>query len=250
MTWPTASGRTKDWGTEILTDAELEGQFDLLHAYINAFLNGTNGHDHSGADGYGKKIVLTTSVQGVLPIANGGTGLSAYTIGDIPYASAADTIGLLGYATKGQALITNGVGLPPSYAGMTTGGDIEYHDGTTRNRLAKPSAGKILQHDGTIPTWVSVIGDPVTKSEDTVYQADTDGFVCGYVSLEQNDQFVIYTDSSNPPTTVVMQMSTNANIGSLRIPFCLPVKRGNYWKFSVAAGSTTPSVLQFIPIGA
>lgn len=77
MTWPTASARTKDWGSEILTDADLEGQFDILHTYLNDMLNGTTGHGHSGGDGDGAKIDLTIGVTDVLPEANGGTGLSS-----------------------------------------------------------------------------------------------------------------------------------------------------------------------------
>ncbi len=77
MTWPTSSVRTKDWASEILTDADLEAQFDILHTYINDFLNGTSGHGHSGGDGDGAQIDLTLGVTGVLPEANGGTGLSS-----------------------------------------------------------------------------------------------------------------------------------------------------------------------------
>ncbi len=87
MAWPSSAVRTKDWGSEILTDTDLEAQFDVLHTYINAFLAGTTGHDHSGADGYGKKIVLTTSVSGILPTANGGTALSTGFLNGNPIAS-------------------------------------------------------------------------------------------------------------------------------------------------------------------
>lgn len=78
MAWPTASARSKNWGTEVLTDTELEQQFDILHTYFNDSLNGTTGHDHSGGTSEGPKIVLTAAagVSGTLPIANGGTGVT------------------------------------------------------------------------------------------------------------------------------------------------------------------------------
>lgn len=74
MAWPTTSSRSKNWGTEILTDTDLEGQLDILHSYFNDSLNGTSGHGHTGGTSDGKKISLTTAVSGILPIANGGTG--------------------------------------------------------------------------------------------------------------------------------------------------------------------------------
>lgn len=79
MAWPTAGARTKNWVTEIMTDADLEGQYDLLWAYLNDSLNGTSGHGHTGGENDGIKIVLTTSVSGTLPIANGGTGVTTLT---------------------------------------------------------------------------------------------------------------------------------------------------------------------------
>lgn len=81
MAWPSSSARTKNWGTEILTDADLEAQLDLLHTYFNDSLNASTGHDHSGGTAEGPKITLTAAagVQGVLPVANGGTGQATLT---------------------------------------------------------------------------------------------------------------------------------------------------------------------------
>lgn len=88
MAWPTVSARSKNWGTEILTDADLEAQLDLLHTYFNDSLNGTTGHGHTGGTNDGPKITLTAGagVQGTLPLANGGTGqTSLATLGNLFY---------------------------------------------------------------------------------------------------------------------------------------------------------------------
>jgi hypothetical protein len=73
------------------------------------------------APSYGK-IGLTTHVSGTLPVANGGTNLTTYTIGDIVYASAATTLSKLADVATGNALISGGVGAAPSYGkiGLTT----------------------------------------------------------------------------------------------------------------------------------
>ena len=109
MAWPTASARSKNWGTEILTDADQEAQLDLLHTYFNDSLNGTTGHAHTGGTNDGKPIVLTTSVSGTLPIANGGTGQTTlagllnlvYPVGSV-YVNVSDSTNpgtLLGFGT-------------------------------------------------------------------------------------------------------------------------------------------------------
>lgn len=79
MAWPSNSARTKNWGTEVLTDSDLEAQLDLLHNWVNAALDSTSGHAHDGTTGNGPKIVLTAAagVSGTLPIANGGTGVTS-----------------------------------------------------------------------------------------------------------------------------------------------------------------------------
>lgn len=53
---------------EIIEAIDLDNEFDA----IQAAFNGTTGHSHDGTIGEGPKISLTTSVSGVLPVANGG----------------------------------------------------------------------------------------------------------------------------------------------------------------------------------
>jgi len=55
-------------------------------------------------------LPLSTGVTGTLPPTSGGTGLSTYTTGDIPYANASNTLTKLPIGTNGQVLtITGGV---------------------------------------------------------------------------------------------------------------------------------------------
>ena len=73
------AGYTRQSLADIQTGIEIEAaplnaEFNQLQS---AFHNVT-GHGHTGSgSGDGPPIVLTTSVSGVLPVANGGTGLSA-----------------------------------------------------------------------------------------------------------------------------------------------------------------------------
>lgn len=55
-----------------------------------------------------------------IPVANGGTNLASYTVGDILYASGTTTIAKLAGAATGQVLVSGGVGVAPSYSATPT----------------------------------------------------------------------------------------------------------------------------------
>jgi hypothetical protein len=52
----------------VIDAADLEAEYDA----IEAAFNGTTGHAHDGTTGEGPLIDLTTSITGILPVANGG----------------------------------------------------------------------------------------------------------------------------------------------------------------------------------
>ena len=58
----------------------------------------------------------------VFGVTNGGTGLSSYTVGDLPYASGATTISKLADVATGNVLLSGGAATAPSYGkvGLTT----------------------------------------------------------------------------------------------------------------------------------
>lgn len=251
MSWPSVSARTKAWITEILTVADLDGQFDVIHDYVNDMMDGSTGHDHSGGTSEGPQIDLTAAVTEVLPETNGGTNQSTYTQGDVLYASATNTLSKLAAGTKGQALTTGGSAANPVYAGMTTQGDIEYHNGTTRTALGTGTVGQVLQSGGASanPSWTSLIGSPVSKIKDTVYQAASAGFLVFSGDVDNGDDFRILTDSANPPTTVLAKVATSSGTTAFTGSMTVPIKRLDYYKLSVVSGTLTSPILYFIPIG-
>src|SRR3989304_4672120 len=52
---------------------------------------------------------------GILPVANGGTGLGNYTVGDLIVATASNVLGRLADAAQGNLLLSGGIGAIPSY---------------------------------------------------------------------------------------------------------------------------------------
>lgn len=63
---------------------------------------------------------VETDLIAGLPVARGGTGLTSYTIGDIPYASASGTLAKLADVATGQVLVSGGVGAAPAYSASPT----------------------------------------------------------------------------------------------------------------------------------
>lgn len=90
MAWPSLLSRTKDWGTEILTDADLEGQYDVIINYVNDFLHASTGHKHDGTTAEGPKVLvsnltLTDAVTGDTVIHNGTNLIHAEMTGEVMF---------------------------------------------------------------------------------------------------------------------------------------------------------------------
>ena len=116
-------------------------------------------------------------------------------------------------------------------------GETNLSDGET---LFDTSDGH--DHDGTNSKKVTgQLGDWVSKSKDTVYQATTDGFVCAFTPNEQAaaSHLTGYSDSSNPPTTIRMEQSGRRDEAYFRVGIMFSVKKGDYWKVTEGYGVTT-----------
>lgn len=109
-----------------------------------------------GADAAWSKVVLTSDVSGILPVANGGTSFATYTVGDLLYASAAGALSKLADVATGNALISGGVGAAPAYGkiGLTThvsgilpvaNGGTNFSSYTTGDLIAAASAGALFR---------------------------------------------------------------------------------------------------------
>lgn len=249
MAWPTLAARTKTWSTEILTASDLQGQFDLGFTYFNDSLNGSTGHGHTGSTNDGPKIPLSTSVTGALLAVNGGTGAAlSFAIGDVLYASSSTVLAKLSPSSAGQALSSGGATTAPTFSGMTTQGDVEYHNGTTRTRLGTGTAGQILMSGGSgaNPSWTSLFGSWTSKSVTTIYQAATDGFVVGFGGPSSgNGSINVLTDSSTTPTTTRLSYNLVNGVGA---GVCCPIKKNDYYEVT-GTGTGFSGTIFFISLG-
>lgn len=98
----------------------------------------------NGTDAAWGLVVVTTDISGVVPIANGGTNLSAYTQGDLLYASADNVLSRLAKNTTSHRYLSNsGTGVP-SWA------TVDLSDGVT---------GTLLTTNGGTGVITYAIGD-------------------------------------------------------------------------------------------
>lgn len=153
--FPSDSIRTKDWGSEVLTDSDLETQFDLLHSYFQACLNATTGHAHTGASNQGPKISPAN-----LLIASQATG-------DLLYASSATAWARLAKGTTSQVLVggdTPSWGAVPA-AAIPTASSAEVKTGTEAAKYVSPST--MIGHEGVAKGWILMNGTGTISIKDS-----------------------------------------------------------------------------------
>lgn len=138
-------------------------------------------------------LPLTTGVTGVLPVANGGTNIASYTIGDLLYASGATTLSKLADVAVGRLLVSGGVAAAPAYSATptlgvagTTLGTLGLSGNTSGVVTVSPAAAagtwtftlptsggsnlQFLQTNGSgVTSWAaaSSVGAALTKADDT-----------------------------------------------------------------------------------
>lgn len=129
--------------------------------------------------------------------------------------------------------------------------DIPVISDTTQTATnAAPSDAKGVANKKYVDDQIdalTLVGSPVSKTIDTIYQAATDGIVSGWVDLQISEQAALYSDSSNPPTTKIQDMS-NPVSGTFRMSFCSLIKKNDFYKLYQESGTISPYTLNFTPL--
>ena len=113
----------------------------------------------------------------------------------------------------------------------------------------------VMYHDGT--DWqsgfnritIGALGDWEVMNGNTIYEADTDGFVLAYYWTNDQDSSVRgFTDENNPPTTIRARASRTLN-GDQDYKFIMmPVKRGDFARVVFQGDNVTDATVWWIPI--
>ena len=115
------------------------------------------------------------------------------------------------------------------WAGLVYGGASTDKITLTTAPSASTDATRKSYVDGLVsPTF----GDWASKSAETVYQAATDGFVVAYGNANNNGFLEVYSDSSNPPTTLRGKFGETVHDSGPNYSWTLviPVRANDYYK--------------------
>ena len=156
------------------------GTITLANTGVLSFSGGTTGLTPATA------TTGAVALAGTLIAVNGGTGFASYTVGDLLYANTTTTLAKLPDVATGNALISGGVGVAPSWGkiGLTThvsgvlptanggtngsatptAGAVPYGTGTAYGFTAAGTAGQVLTSAGAgVPTWTTPTTGTVTS---------------------------------------------------------------------------------------
>ena len=115
----------------------------------------------SNGDGVAGNPTIAVST---VPVANGGTNITSYTTGDIIYASGATTLSKLADVATGNALISGGVGVAPSWGkiDLTThvSGILPVANGGTGSTTSTGTGSVVLSISPTLVT--PLLGTPTS----------------------------------------------------------------------------------------
>ena len=186
------------------------------------------------APSYGK-VGLTTHVSGTLPVANGGTNITSYTIGDIVYASTAGILSRLADVATGSAIISGGVGVAPSYGkvGLTThiSGVLPVANGGTG--LSSGTSGGVLAFTatGTIASSTALAASALVIGGGAGVAPSTTTTATGALT------FLGTPSSANFAALLTDETGTGVNVFATSPTFTTSINSGV--TFTAFAGATT-----------
>lgn len=222
-TFPSDSVRTKNWGTEILTDADLEGQLDLIHDYIKAALNSSTGHTHDGTSNQSPKLnsgaIGSTFVSGLTTVTGASTDY-------LMIADASDS-----NAPK-KALASDFIYTPTS-ANALTGSVIQVQSTKTG---AVATGTTVIPMDDTIPQ--NTEGDQYLSQAITPSNASNTLLIMAVVNLSNNNTSCYNTIALFQDSTANALASSTEIANSSQAPICLTLF------YSMAAGTTSATTFK------
>lgn len=158
--------------------AETSGNFDLLRLRSSTLPASCSGGQlrRDTSDGklafcVGSTFTKVLELGSTLPVANGGTNQTSYTVGDILYASASGVLSKLSTSTLGYVLTDNGAGVAPSWQPL---GAVGTPNGVVAYNFLVNSAFDYWQVGTSVAT------------------TDTGGATPGIVTAYQADQWYSY----------------------------------------------------------
>jgi hypothetical protein len=202
-------------------------------------------------------LPLSTGVTGTLDASNGGTGQSSYAVGDILYASTTSALSKLADVATGNALISGGVGVAPSWGkiALTThvsgtlpvaNGGTGLTAGTSGGVLAFTATGT-LASSGALALNAIVVGGGAGAAPSTVTTGTGVVTALG-VNTGSAGAFVVNGGALGTPSSGTLTNATGLPVSSgvsglgTGVATALGVNTGSSGAFVVNGGALgTPS---------
>ena len=160
--------------------------------------------------------------EGILGVTRGGTGLDEFVIGDLLFASDTDELDTLADVVTGNALISGGVGVAPSWGkiGLTThvsgtltvafggtgittyavGDILSANTASTLSKISAVAAGSYLRAAGvaTLPVW-STLTLPNASAQGDIFISTTANAMTVLAKNTTATRYLANTGASNNP---------------------------------------------------
>ena len=155
------------------------------------------------------------TLAGTLNTSSGGTGLTTFTAGDLPYYATGTALSKLGIGTNGQLLTSSGtapqwtsgssitVGIATNLAGGAAG-SVPYQSGaSTTTFLSVGTANQVLTSSGTAPQWSSAITvTGVTDSGNLTFTGTGNRITGDFSNATRTSQIAFQTSTANSVTNI------------------------------------------------
>lgn len=158
MAWPTTTITTTDMDAGTDSPAVARAQIKQMADDINAMIAALNAA--LGVAGLDASGLIATTQLPTIPANKGGTGQTAFTVGDIFFANTSSTISKLAASTSGYVLKSNGAGVAPSWqmegGGLNSGTRVAFQQGTAPTGWTRDDTAAINDSVMRLRTGASV----------------------------------------------------------------------------------------------
>lgn len=148
------------------------------------------------------------NVTGVVASANGGTGQSSYTVGDLLFASGASALSRLPASTSGQVLTSGGVGVAPSWAAAPSG---------PLSGLTAAGATNGINNANYAQTWnwnSATTENPMTMTSNALTTGSLLSLTSSSSSINSTNGLLNVANSTATTTGTLTRFQSNSTAGS------------------------------------